>query len=560
MDPEAFIGQVIAKRFEITDIIGEGGMGTVYMAQHTTIPRRFAIKILKEEMAEDPVFVERFRREAIAASRVVHPNVVYITDFGQLPSGHHYMVMEHLEGESLEDVLDRQGRMRLSRALHVLIQLSDALSHAHNMGVVHRDLKLENILLCEVRGHKDVVKLVDFGIAVIMGDEQAGRRAKIKGQVFGTPEYMSPEQAMDRRQDGRSDIYSLGILGFELVTGDPPFLGEPTQILHAHLQRQPPAPSSQLPGRRIPVAFDACILRCLAKKPEGRYASAAELRRDLLKLRGMLAGLDERAPTEASSRAHPAFHPGNQGPWQSIGNLQESVLSAIELPPSEPPTSSPPPPPPDDLVVDQEVSLSTTELRESYHQALKELAFSLGESALRSDEMTELLDRLLQLEEEEAALSAQIALMEQNFERIRFETNDLETMLRHAILDLTLERTDLLEGRANPREEILRQAKDLGYQIEQLEGRLDEVLTDRAERIEALNQEIQDFRKTRSERSWEVAETYIELHNVVEEVRAKASGEKLKLLYRRADELREKLEATRRNVTGVSGEKESRMA
>jgi hypothetical protein len=166
----------------------------------------------------------------------------------------------------------------------------------------------------------------------------------------------------------------------------------------------------------------------------------------------------------------------------------------------------------------------------------------------------------LQLEEEEAALSAQIALMEQNFERIRFETNDLETMLRHAILDLTLERTDLLEGRANPREEILRQAKDLGYQIEQLEGRLDEVLTDRAERIEALNQEIQDFRKTRSERSWEVAETYIELHNVVEEVRAKASGEKLKLLYRRADELREKLEATRRNVTGVSGEKESRMA
>jgi hypothetical protein len=298
-------------------------------------------------------------------------------------------------------------------------------------------------------------------------------------------------------------------------------------------------------------------LRCLAKKPEDRYGSAAELRRDLLKLRGILAGLDDLTPDEVSSRAHPAFYPGNRGPWQSIGNLREKVLTPFELPPSElePPSPPHPPPPPGrgTAASPSEVSLSTNELREQYHQALKELAFSLGEAALRSSKMTELLDRLLQLEEEEAALAAQIALMEQNFERIRFETNDLETMLRHAILDLTLERTDLLEGKPNPSAEVREQAQDLQYQIEQLEGRLKEVLGDRSERIQALNQELQDFRQTKAERAWEVGETYIELHNVVEEVRPKASGQELKILYRRADELRERLESTRRSVTSVGG-------
>jgi serine/threonine protein kinase len=551
MEPKIFLDRVIAGRFQITDIIGEGGMGTVYLAKHTTLPRRFAIKILKEELAQDPVFVERFRREAIAASRVVHPNVVYITDFGKLPDGYFYMVMEYLEGESLEDALDRQGRLPLSRALHILIQLTDALGHAHTMGVVHRDLKLENIMLCALRGHKDVVKLVDFGIAVILDpEEKSSQKATIKGQVFGTPEYMSPEQAMDRPQDGRSDIYSLGILAFELVTGEPPFLGEPTQILHAHLQRQPPTPSSQLPGQRIPRAFDACVLRCLAKLPKNRYRIAAELRRDLLKLRGLLAGLDDTNTAELDTECHPAFQPSNQNPWRSIDTLKESVLSAIEMPyPGQqlvPPSAHP------EDHAETAATLSTNELRTRYHQALKELAFSLGESAIRSEEMTNLLNRLLQLEEEEAALAAQIALMEQNFERIRFETSDKETMLRHAILDLTLEKTSLLDGRPNPPDDIKTQVQDLGFQIEQLQKRLDEILTDKSSRIQSLNKEIEEFRQTKSQRSWEAAEVYIQLHNVVARVREKASGEKLNQLYQKADHLRERLETTRRNVTGIT--------
>lgn len=552
MNPNKFVGKTIAGRFKITGVIGEGGMGTVYMATHETLPRRFAIKILKEDLARDPVFVERFRREAIAASRVVHPNVASITDFGQLPEGHHYLVMEYLKGESLEDLLDRVGRLPLSRALHVLIQLSDALYHAHSMGVVHRDLKLENVMLCKVRQHSDVVKLVDFGIAIILdGDDESQKKATIKGQVFGTPEYMSPEQAMDHPQDGRSDVYSLGILGYELVVGEPPFLGEPTEILHAHLRRQPAPPSASLPGVSIPSAFDACVLRCLAKKPEERYPNAATLRGHLMKIRGLLTGIRHDADKLRETSQHPAFSLDNQGDWNPIGKNMEKSLGLID-----PAFGEDLPPPPgageDKRERIQEVTLSTNDLRAQYHQALKELAFSLGESAIRSDQMTQLLNKLLQLEEEEAALAAQIALMEGNFERIRFETGDLETMLRHAILDLSLERTRLLDRCPNPDEEILGKAKDLDFQIGELQSRLDEMLEERRRKIQSLNEEIQEFRNTKEQRSWETAEVYARLHEVVEKVRSGATGMKLKKLYERADELSQKLQKRRRSATTLN--------
>ena len=552
MNPENLIGRTIAGRFNITGIIGEGGMGTVYQATHKTLPRKFAIKILKEDLAKDPVFVERFRREAIAASRVVHPNVVYITDFGQLPEGHHYLVMEYLEGDSLEDAMDRQGRLPLTRALHILIQLSDALYHAHLSGVVHRDLKLENILLCNIRQHSDVVKLVDFGIAIIVdGDKESRKKATIKGQVFGTPEYMSPEQAMDRPQDGRSDIYSLGILAFELIVGEPPFLGEPTEILHAHLQRQPPIPSSELPGVSIPSAFDACVMKCLAKKPEQRYPDAATLRGAFMKIRGLLTGMNKEMNVTGDSYQHPAFDLQNQGPWRSIGDTTEKSLGLIDPAFGEdlPQATTPHVENRDTL---HEVTLSTNELRAQYHQTLKELAFSLGESAIRSDQMTQLLNGLLQLEEEEAALRGQVALMEGNFERIRFETGDLETMLRHAILDLTLERTRLLDKCPNPNSQIRKKAQDLQYQIDELQTRLEDVLKERSEKIKALNNEIQDFRNAREQKAWETAEVYARLHEVVVKVRDRATGMKLKKLYERSDMLLEKLESRRRSATTLN--------
>ncbi len=549
MNPEKFVGITIAGRFRITGIIGEGGMGTVYLAVHETLPRSFAIKILKEDLARDPVFVERFRREAIAASRVVHPNVVYITDFGQLPEGHHYLVMEYLEGESLEEVMERQGRLPLSRALHILIQLSDALYHSHTMGVVHRDLKLENILLCKIRQHPDVVKLVDFGIAVIMhGEDVSNRKATIKGQVFGTPEYMSPEQAMDRPQDGRSDVYSLGILAYELVVGEPPFLGEPTEILHAHLKRQPQLPSSALPGVSIPSSFDACVMKCLAKKPENRYPNAAALRGNLMKIRGLLTGVSLDIDTFADQNQHPAFSRNNQGRWSTVGETAEKSLGLIDPAfrqdlPTSPATHE------YEEADRHAVTLSTNELRSTYHQTIKELAFSLGEAAIRSEQITSFLNKLLQIEEEEAALGAQIALMEGNFERIRFETGDLETMLRHAILDLTLEQSRLLDRCPNPGPDLLAKARDLEFQINELNTRLNDVLADRAEKIKSLNEELHEYRNLKEQKAWEMAELYAKLHEVVEKVRGRATGTKLKKLYEKSDYLLNKLESRRRSAT-----------
>lgn len=552
MTPESRIGMVIAGRFRITGLIGEGGMGTVYMAEHRTLPRRFAIKILKREMAEDPVFVERFRREAIAASRVVHPNVVYITDFGRLDQGDYYMVMEYLEGDELERILERHGRLPLSRVLHIVIQLSDALDHAHSMGVVHRDLKLENVLLCRIRGRDDVVKLVDFGIAEILDpDEESKRKASIPGQVFGTPEYMSPEQATDQPQDGRSDIYAMGVLAFELAVGEPPFTGEPTQILLAHLQRPPPLPSSRLPGIPVPKGFDACVLRCLAKKPEERYQRAAELRRDLMRLRGMLSGMTDDFLYESALSKHPAFHEAAQGPWRSIGDLEENVYS-----PFDPPFTGEASPLSQEQgeekrrsVIPSALTRSSNELRAELHMILKELALSLSEAAIRPKKMTEIFHSILQIEEEEAALRAQIALLDQNYERIRFESGERETMLRYAVLDLTLERTQLLEKTPNPSPEIVTKAEDLAFQIAELENRLMAVFEDRHKKIEALNLEILEYRTAEQERTESAARLYNDLHETVKSARTKAQGPPFDRLYGKIEEIREELNSLRRSAT-----------
>ena len=180
-------GQVVAGRFRIEEVIGEGGMGMVYLARHLTLRRPVAIKVLKGNYGADETFVERFRREAIAASQVVHPNVVSITDFGQLDDGAFYIVMEYLQGVGLDQVLDSGGAQPLTRVMNILIQLADALETSASAGVVHRDLKPENVMLCAIRGRKDVVKLVDFGIAKLLSPEYRNKRTTLSGQISSGP-------------------------------------------------------------------------------------------------------------------------------------------------------------------------------------------------------------------------------------------------------------------------------------------------------------------------------------------------------------------------------------
>jgi hypothetical protein len=539
-------GHVVAGRFRIEGTLGEGGMGTVYRAQHLTLRRHYAIKVLKSRYGEDETYAERFRREAIAASQVVHPNVNYITDFGRLEDGPFYIVMEYLKGVGLDEVLDQGGAQPLTRGLPILIQLADALDYAASVGIVHRDIKPENIMLCEVRGRRDVVKLVDFGIAKILAPEFENKRITLSGQIFGTPEYVSPEGAMDLAVDGRSDIYSLGVIAFELLTGDPPFTGEAAEVLQMHVQKPPATPSSLMPRQPIPPTLDGILLKCLAKRPEDRYQTAAALCRDLLALRGQLAGLANELVGGDGDRRAAGARVKTTGAWGAITPDREPMLlvndeslgqeRASSTPPAGGPDARPP-------------AISSMDLRAELRTTLKELAFRLGEAAIRSEDLTAVLSELLQTEEEIQSLLGQIRLQEQNFERIRFEAGEKETTLRYATLDLKLLRSQKLERlQGSPGPELEAEVKDLTFQIETLDARLYEVQKDKQERTRQLNEEVQRYKEACTHREEEVARLYTELHRIVEGVRPRATSEPLQQLYARLDSSSQELKLARESV------------
>ncbi len=540
-------GRVVAGRFRIESVIGEGGMGTVYLAHHLTLQRKYAIKVLKNEFADDKTFVERFRREAITASRVVHPNVVYISDFGQLDEGSFYIVMEHLNGYGLDELLDTGGAQPLSRLLPMLIHLSDALDYAGSLGVVHRDIKPENIMLCDIRGHKDVVKLVDFGIAKVVAEGFASQRITMQGQIFGTPEYISPESAMDAEVDIRSDVYSLGIIAYELATGDPPFLGNPASILRDHVQKRVEAPSARMPRQPIPPGFDGVILRCLAKNPDDRYQTAGALCRSLMKIRGQLAGMADDLVGPRSKRS-PRTRTGvvTNGQWSPLTTSRQPLVGMLDV---DPPEVSQRSDSSRDTRKVMRLAVDSRDLRQELHKTLRELAFALSESSIRTDDLSPVLDRLLQLEEEGRSLGGKTSVLEQNFDRIRFEFGEQETMLRYAVLDLrVLYNQAIAAAKPGTAGGDPTQADDLMFQIEALQHRIEEVGVDKAARIANLNQEIQGYRQAKAQREEEAARLHTELHTMLKGVRAKATGENMVSLYQQLDDLTEQLRLARQSV------------
>ena len=264
-------------------------MGEVFLAEHINLGRKEALKILQPSLAAEPEFAARFRREARATNRVQHPNIVSVFDFGQLPDGRLLLAMEYVEGEGLSALIRRIGRLPVSRALNVLIQLASAVDHAHSRGVVHRDLKPENMILVEHRGQPDVLKVLDFGIAKIVAPDYKSHGLTKKGEVFGTPAYMPPEQFAGQAADPRSDLYAIGVIAFELLVGEPPFSGRTMELMHAHLTKIPDLPSQRRPEARIPPELDALVRRCLEKDPARRFQSGNDLRRALEQVPGYAA-------------------------------------------------------------------------------------------------------------------------------------------------------------------------------------------------------------------------------------------------------------------------------
>jgi serine/threonine-protein kinase len=275
---DSLVGSVLADRYHILKRIGEGGMGRVYLGEHVKMNRQCAIKVMSPALVNDAESASRFAREASNAARIIHPNVAAVFDYGE-SDGLVYLVMEFVDGEPLSRLLAREAPFGLERAIDLARQIADGLGAAHELGIVHRDLKPDNILVSRSRSGREVVKVVDFGIAKAM-QEGAGEALTRTGLVIGTPEFMSPEQLLGDPIDARSDLYALGCIMHLMLTAAPAF-DAPTreQMIKRRLSENPPHAQALDPG--IPDAIDRVISRLLARTPDDRYSSAAEVREAL---------------------------------------------------------------------------------------------------------------------------------------------------------------------------------------------------------------------------------------------------------------------------------------
>jgi serine/threonine-protein kinase len=293
---DPFIGrEILEGQFQIIQKIGTGGMGSVYKATQPQMNRMVAIKILHPKLVNRRDLTSRFRREARAMSQLTHPNTVKVFMYGELEDGSLYIVMELLEGRNLNQAVRREGPIPAERAIPILIQVCAALHEAHTMGIVHRDLKPENIFLCNQGGLQDFAKVLDFGLAKVT--ERQMRPGSLiltqEGMVFGTPEFMSPEQAQGRELDARSDLYSLAVILYEAITGKLPFNAQtPMEYIQKHVLESPIPISQRSADVSVPTGLEAVIDKALAKKPEDRWQSAAEF---ATALHGVLVGTSAEA-------------------------------------------------------------------------------------------------------------------------------------------------------------------------------------------------------------------------------------------------------------------------
>ena len=327
-------GDVVAERFSILRKLNEGGMGVVYLAVQNGLDRPVALKVLHPSYADDAVVVKRFEKEANAISSLTNPHVVTLYDFGKTSTGALFLAMEYLEGESLREQLDGGSVFAEARAQHVVEQILEALVAAHQARIVHRDLKPENIMLIHRSRDVDFVKVLDFGLARSLDD--GNERMTRHDTVVGTPTYMAPERVDGIHDDPRSDLYSLGALWFELVTGQPPFVGDNSlQVVLQHVREEPISPREKVPSLQEQTA--SVILRLLAKRPDERPSSALEL---LNELRGVVRRDKDQAEepialvrrkTQPPMPAPPRTASSSKSPSIASATRDITVESAVHL-------------------------------------------------------------------------------------------------------------------------------------------------------------------------------------------------------------------------------------
>jgi tRNA A-37 threonylcarbamoyl transferase component Bud32 len=319
---------VLADRYKILGVLGDGGMGRVYLGEHVTLRKKVAIKILKQEFCHDRTNVERFLQEARAASMVRHENIVDIMDFGNMPNGQVFFVMELLEGRDLSQLLKDVGRLPWLRTRNILLQVVRALRAAHEAGIIHRDMKPGNVFLTNRASATDYVKVLDFGIAKV--EDQSTSGLTRTGAVFGTAGYMAPEQACGEPVDARTDIYAVGCMMFELLTGRLPFPGNNfMRVLTQHMNERPPPPREVAPDADISEEVEQIILTTLEKKPSDRYPDMSALERAIAQANGEVATV-------------PPMNRPRTNKGTVVLEDQPSPFAGM-TPGTRPPTSAPPP-------------------------------------------------------------------------------------------------------------------------------------------------------------------------------------------------------------------------
>ncbi len=280
---DPLLGTIFAEKYEILAVIGRGGMSTVYKARHTLMDSFVAIKILNSQLVSDPLHMERFTKEAKTLSSLKHHNIVQVFDFGIFNNSKPYLITEYLQGDSLADILQSTANLSTDRAINIFLQICDGLAVLHKKGIVHRDMKTGNIFIMQENDARDVVKILDFGIAKMLGDDNKDQRLTKDGEVFGSPLYMSPEQCTGGQVDARSDIYSFGCVMYESLTGAPPHIGASSLET---LNKQVSEPTLSLrgiaPELTIPELIDAQVIKALNKNPSQRQQSVEELKKGLI--------------------------------------------------------------------------------------------------------------------------------------------------------------------------------------------------------------------------------------------------------------------------------------
>ncbi|MBI2810721.1 MAG: serine/threonine protein kinase [Candidatus Melainabacteria bacterium] len=298
------VGTLFVDKYEMLDIIGGGGMGVVYRAKHCLMNRIVAIKVLHRHAATNGDALKRFQVESQAASALSMPNILTVYDFGLSSAGQPYMVMDYLDGKSLDDIINSEGSVPLSRAIDIFIQICNAMEHAHAKGIIHRDIKPSNVVLVNWEGQPDFVKIVDFGIAKLLNqsDSNSGNLTRT-GEVFGSPMYMSPEQWKGQKLDCRTDIYSLGAVMYRCLVGRPLFdCPDVVQLMYKQVTELPESFASM--GVLLPAQIEQIVFRSLAKDPSQRFQSMKELMEALSQFKeSMVAGTDQVNPRLQSNKS-----------------------------------------------------------------------------------------------------------------------------------------------------------------------------------------------------------------------------------------------------------------